>query len=286
MLIGITTKYGIKDQAHVIKRSVDFLKRNGNTIELCAGTCRLIPGKKPSLDFNKAYDLLLVFGGDGSLLRTLQFMKHFETPILSINMGRLGFFSEGMGKDYQRVLRKIIKKEYTIEPRMLLRCTVMRGSKRVFSHRALNEVTIARDALARMIALRTTVNDLKLTTYVADGLIVATPSGSTAYSLSAGGPVVSPELETIILTPISPHSFTQKPILLPSTSRIKVELSIRSQERVNLTVDGQIGFHLKEHDVIKIKKSSKTLRFVRLSKSTYFQMLRKKLHWGTDLEGR
>lgn len=168
---------------------------------------------------------------------------------------------------------------------MLIRCSVERGKRRAFTQRALNEVTIARDALARMIPLKTTVNDLKLTTYMADGLIVASPTGSTGYSLSAGGPIISPSVEGLILTPIAPHSFTQKPIILPSTSKIKVAIA-NSQGRTYLTMDGQTGFRLKDSDVVKVKRSTKTLKLVRLTKNSYFQTLRKKLHWGGDLSGR
>lgn len=234
------------------------------------------------LNFKKHYDLILVFGGDGSLLRTLAHLRHFETPLMLVNMGRLGFFSDAPASAYQKVVAALVKKEFTLEPRMLLRCSVVRNGRRVFSHRFLNEVTIARDALARMISLKTTVDDRKLTTYVADGLIISTPTGSTAYSLSAGGPIVSPLLDSIILTPISAHSFTQKPIVLPPSGKIKISIAT-GQERSYLTIDGQQGFHLRQGDVVKVKRSSKSLKLARLQKSSYFQTLRKKLQWGIDV---
>ncbi|MDP2691555.1 MAG: NAD(+)/NADH kinase [bacterium] len=285
MTIGITTKSELKDPHHYLHKSIELLKKAGVKVDLCPGTCRLVPGHKPALDFHKPYDILIVFGGDGTLLRTLQFMRNFECPVLAINMGRLGFFSEGVGRDYKKIIEKLLKKKYHLDQRMLLRCTVMRKDKRVFSKRSLNEVTIARDALARMVALKTTVDDLKLTTYVADGLIVGTPTGSTGYSLSAGGPVISPSVDSIILTPISPHSFTQKPIVLPPSSAVKIHIST-SEDRVYLTMDGQHGFHLKDNDLVKIKRSSKSLKLIRFTKNSYFQTLRKKLHWGSDLAGR
>lgn len=285
MRVGITTKIGLNDSSGMIKKCVQYLKQKGIKVDLCPGTCALVPGTKASLDFGKRFDLLMVFGGDGTLLRTLRFLKHFETPIIPINMGRLGFFSEHGSRDPKALLDRLISGKYLTEDRMLLRCSVIRKGKRVFSTRSLNEATIARDAIARMIQLKATVNDLKLTTYVADGLIVATPTGTTAYSLSSGGPIVSPLLDSITLTPISPHSFTQKPIVLTSDSKLQIFLS-PSENRVNLTIDGQTGFHLKGGDIVKLKKSSKRLRLIRLSKNSYFQTLRKKLHWGSDLEGR
>lgn len=285
MYIGITTKQELKDPKQIVKKAVQYLKKKKVKYDLCPGTCRLVPNHKPALDFHQPYDVIIVFGGDGSLLRTVQFMRNFESPVISINMGRLGFFSEGNGKDYKKIIDTLLKGNYHVESRMILRCTVMRNDKRAFSQRALNEVTISRDALARMIALKTTVDDLKLTTYVADGLVVATPTGSTGYSLSAGGPIVSPQLDSLILTPVSPHSFTQKPIVLPPKSKVKVHVST-SQDRVFLTMDGQRGFHLKDNDLVKIKKSSKTLKLIRFSHHSYFETLRQKLQWGMDLDGR
>lgn len=285
MYIGITTKHGLKDPKGIVRKSIEHLKKKKVKFDICPNTCELVTNHKPGLDFRKPYDVIIVFGGDGSLLRTVQFMKNFDCAVISVNMGRLGFLAEGVGKDYMNILDKILSKKYLVEPRMLLRCSVMRNGKRAFSQRALNEVTVSRDAIARMISLKTTVDDLKLTTYVADGLVVATPTGSTGYSLSSGGPIVSPTLDSIILTPVSPHSFTQKPIILPSSAKVKVHIST-SQERIFLTIDGQSGFHLKDNDQIKIKKSSKTIKLIRLSKNSYFETLRDKLHWGMDLDGR
>jgi NAD+ kinase len=285
MYIGITTKTGLRDSTDIVRKTVSLFERRGAKVDVCEGTCRLLPNRKPGLDFTKNYDMIIVFGGDGTLLRTIQFMKHFDHPVLHINMGRLGFFAEKLGKEYKSMVEKVMAKKYHTESRMMLRCTVERGKRRAFSKRALNEVTLARDALARMVSLKTTVDDLKLTTYVADGLIVATPTGSTGYSLSSGGPVVSPRVDGIILTPISPHSFTQRPIIIPHTSKIKIQMT-STEGRLHLTMDGQSGFHLKDDDLVKIKRSSKTLKLVRFNKNSYFKTLRKKLHWGSDLSGR
>lgn len=285
MNIGITIKYPLNDPHDFVGKAVKYLRKRKVKVYLCPKACKLLAKEDPGMDFGKKYDALIVFGGDGALLRTVQSLKNFNTPVLPINMGRLGFLSEVLGKNYQAALDKILQGRFLIEKRMMLRCTVARGKRKAFSKRALNEVTIARDALARMVSLKTTINDLKLTTYVADGLIISTPTGSTGYSISAGGPVVSPGVDSMILTPISPHSFTQKPIILHSSSRAKVFIPA-SQNRVYLTVDGQIGFHLKDDDIVKIKKSSKSLKLIRFNKNSYFQTLRKKLNWGHDLAGR
>ena len=285
MVIAITTKQGLKDPLNIVRKSVAYLRKHKVTVDLCPNTCRMMSNQKSPLDFHKPYDLIIVFGGDGSLLRTIQHMRNFDSAILSINMGRLGFFSDGFAKDYVKILDKVIAHDYDIQSRMMLRCSVMRKGRRAFTQRALNEITIARDALARMIRLKTTVDGLVVSTYVADGLVIATPTGSTGYSLSSGGPIVSPILDSFILTPISPHSFTQKPIVIPPSSMIEVHIST-SEDRVFLTMDGQTGFHLKDNDLVKIKRSTKRIKLVRLSKASYFHVLREKLNWGRDLEGR
>jgi NAD+ kinase len=180
-------------------------------------------------------------------------------------------------------LTKFLKKEYTIDERMMLRVTVVRGKEKVFTQRILNDAVVARDAFARMIHLKTTVSDRKLTTYKADGLIIASPTGSTGYSLSLGGPILYPNLPAVILTPIAAHSFTQKPIVLPSDKLIKIEvLAHHRKEAIYLTLDGQIGFSLNHGDLVKVKRSTKVIRLVRLSESTYFKTLRNKLYWGDN----
>ena len=280
MKIGITTKRNLEDPSGIVSRAVKSLRRRGHEVHLCAKGCTLM-NEEPLMNFNREYDILIVFGGDGTVLRTIQYMKNFKTPILSVNMGTLGFLVELEADGLQNVLTKILKKEYTIDERMMLRVTVVRGKGKVFTQRILNEAVVARDAFARIISLKTTVNDRKLTTYKADGLIVATPTGSTGYNLSLGGPILHPSLPAMILTPIAAHSFTQKPIVLPSDRRVKLMVQANHRkESIYLTMDGQIGFSLVHDDIVKIKRSTKTVRFIRMSESGYFKTLRNKLYWG------
>lgn len=280
MKIGITTKRHLDDPNKVVDTLVKKLRELGHKVELCPKGCNLV-GEKPSMNFGAKYDLMMVVGGDGTILRTIQYMKHFKTPILSVNMGTLGFLVELEVGDLMDALPKILKKEYQIDERMMLRVSVMRAGKKVFTQRVLNDVVIARDAFARMIQLKTTVNDRKLTTYKADGLIVATPTGSTGYSLSLGGTILYPSLPAMILTPIAAHSFTQRPIVLPADKRVKVEVhAMQRKEGIYLTLDGQIGFSLQDGDLVKIKKSTKSVKLIRLSESAYFKTLRNKLYWG------
>jgi NAD+ kinase len=285
MHFGFTTKRALEDEEGIVQKAYEFLVNAGHTVSLCNKGCKLIPGQKPALDFKKNYDLLVVFGGDGSLLRTIHFMENFDLPVLSVNMGTLGFLTEVKASAVNKALEKFLLGKYTIDERLLLRGTVMRKGKRVFSHRALNDVVIARDALARIVKLKTTVEDRLLTTYTADGLIISTPTGSTGYSLSAGGPIVYPRMDAMVLTPIAPHSFTQKPIVLPADKKLSIEMET-ANDRVYVTIDGQTGFHLKDGDFVKIKKSSRTVKLVQFTGSSYYKTLRSKLGWGSNNIGR
>ena len=280
MKIGITTKRNLEDPDGIVSKAVKSLRRRGHEVHLCPKGC-VLAGEKPLMDFNRKYDLLLIFGGDGTVLRTIQHMKNFKTPILSANMGTLGFLVELEADGLKGVLTKVLKKEYSVDERMMLRVTVIRGKEKVFTQRVLNEAVVARDAFARIISLKTTVNERKLTTYKADGLIIATPTGSTGYNLSLGGPILHPSLPAMILTPIAAHSFTQKPIVLPSDKRVKIEVQANHRkESVYLTLDGQIGFSLIHGDVVKIKQSAKKVRLIRMSEHAYYKTLRNKLYWG------
>jgi NAD+ kinase len=285
MHVAFTTKRALDDRDGVVKQAYQFLVQQGHIVSLCPKGCELVPGKKASLDFKVQYDLLVVFGGDGSLLRTVHFMENFDIPVLSVNMGTLGFLTEVKASDVEKALQWFLDGKYRIDERLLIRGTVMRKGRRVFSHRALNDVVIARDALARIVKLKTMVDGVLLTTYTADGLIISTPTGSTGYGLSAGGPIVFPTMDGMILTPIAPHSFTQKPIVIPGEKRLSIEMET-ANDRVYVTIDGQTGFHLKDGDFVKIKESSKTVKLVCFAGSSYYKTLRNKLGWGGNHIGR
>lgn len=223
-------------------------------------------------------DLIIVLGGDGTILRLARKLRDFDTSVFGINMGTLGFMSEIPPVAVTRTLRKIFAGDYTLDRRAMLDIAVYEGKKEVGHYQALNEVVISQGTLARLISLRTQVDGRKLTTYSADGLMVATPTGSTAYNLSAGGPVVYPTINAFILTPICPHSFTQKPILIPDNKRIDVFIESDGR-RIILTLDGQKSHEVKKSQRIRIQKGH-TINFVRLPGESYFGTLRSKLGWG------
>lgn len=197
-------------------------------------------------------------------------------------MGRLGFLSEIPPVQVRKTLDKIFAGKFTVDRRMMLHVELYRKGKKIKTFHALNEVAIAQATLCRLISLKTKVDGLKLANFSADGLLVATPTGSTAYSLSAGGPIVHPALSAMILTPICPHSFNQKPVVLPDNK--KIEITVASDYKMmNLTVDGQQNVKVKNGDVIKIRKGGYA-EFLRLPTEHYFMNLRNKLGWGERIE--
>lgn len=224
-------------------------------------------------------DVIIVFGGDGTLLSAARLVGNRGIPILGVNLGGLGFITE-IGHD--EISRDIIEKTASagcrFEKRIMLSADVYRRKKKIAKHTALNDVVINKSALARMAELDVHVNNKYVTTFRADGLIVATPTGSTAHSLSAGGPILYPTLKVFVMTPICPHILTNRPLVLPDNSVL--EISVKNGRDVYLTLDGQVGVPLKVKDKILIRKADFETKFLHLYATDYFQVLRQKLKWG------
>jgi NAD+ kinase len=283
-VIGIVAKKDCERYKHVFQSVVKALKALGKDVYLDPAVAQLI-GTKSYKEFNLGrtpVDLVLVMGGDGTILSVIRRLKNKSTPIFGINMGSLGFLSEVQPNEIARTMKVIFKGDYTVDKRMMLDVEVVRGGRKIKSFQALNEAVISQGTLARLLSLKTRVDDRKLTTYHADGLIVATPTGSTAYSLAAGGPILYPSLHAFIVTPICPHSFTQKPIVLPDHKKIEVTVDI-DYPSIHLTLDGQESFPLKYKDAVVIRKNGHA-QFVRLPTESFFATLREKLHWGEKTE--
>ncbi len=225
-------------------------------------------------------DLLVVIGGDGTLLRTARLVKEVTIPIMGINLGVFGYLTEVNLSEMTKTMELVIKGEFRAENRMMLDVVIRRQKMEPSVHSVLNDVVINRGNLSRMVSLETAVNGQFLTTYRADGLIVSTPTGSTAYSLSAGGPIVLPTQELIILNPICPHTLTNRPIILPSSARISV--TVWTKERgATVTLDGQESFTLESGDLLEVIKSSYTTNLVVSPHRDYLEILRSKLGWGS-----
>ena len=221
-------------------------------------------------------DLLIVLGGDGTLLSTARLKGVASIPVLGINLGGLGFLTEIFKEETFEVLEKVVGGDFVTEKRMMLNATVYRNDEIISESNVLNDIVINKGALARIIDLETYIDGGYLTTFKADGLILSTPTGSTAYSLAAGGPVVYPSLNSIIVNPICPHTLTNRPLVVPDDVTIRVILKATKQD-VHITLDGQIGIPLRGDDVIETQKASSYIHLVTSPLTTYFELLRTKL---------
>lgn len=232
-------------------------------------------------------EFVAVLGGDGTLLGAARRVAGHGVPILGVNLGGLGFLTEIPLKRLYPVMEKMIEGRLEAESRLMLETRVTRGSEDICRFMVLNDVVINKGALARIIDLDVHIDEEFLTTFRADGLIVSTPTGSTAYNLSAGGPILYPTLSSFILTPICPFALTNRPIILPDSATIHITLARRSEEKVSLTFDGQVGFDLRYGDRIAVSKSSERIQLIRSPDQSYFEILREKLGWGgTAFQGK
>ena len=229
-------------------------------------------------------DLLVVFGGDGTILRTARLFRDLDVPIVGINLGAFGYLTEVNLSEMFSAMELILKGEFQIEKRMMLDVEINGGEETIGGGTVLNDVVINRGNLSRIVELETTVDERYLTTFKADGLIIATPTGSTAYSLAASGPIVFPELHSIIINPICPHTLTNRPILLPENALIRVTLWTPEQG-ATLTLDGQVSFTVKSGDTISVRKSRHVTTLVSSPHRDYLEILRTKLGWGGSPTG-
>jgi NAD+ kinase len=224
-------------------------------------------------DLGKHSDLLITFGGDGTLLSVAR-NAPAGVPVLGVNMGTLGFLTEVRAEEFPAVLEQVLDGDYSTSDRVAFDVSVDGRSFRV-----LNDATINKSALARIVDIKVTVSGLFVSTFRADGLIVATPTGSTAYNLSAGGPIVYPTMGAVIITPICPHMLTNRPIVLPDNLDIEIGIATPNQE-IFLTLDGQEGLPITERDHVRIRKSPQSVLLVQSPDKNYFDVLRAKLKWG------
>lgn len=236
-----------------------------------------------ALDENKfkgKIDFLLSFGGDGTMLYSAQFAIKANAILIGVNFGKLGFLADINFHDLQDVLTEIEKGDFEIENRVLLEGNILKHKSRKFI--AVNDIVIEKGGWSRIIEIDTYVDGKFLTTYRSDGLIISTPTGSTGYSLSTGGPILLPELDTIVLSPICPHTLTVRPVVLPASSEITIEAK-SAYKTVMINRDGQKTYKIKPPVQMVIKKSNKVLKIFKRKNKDYFQTLREKLMWGIDI---
>ena len=226
-------------------------------------------------------DLVVVLGGDGTLLSVARYTNSRRVPVVGINLGGLGFLTSFRPEEAFEALEQALAGRYEVERRTLLSVTIVRGGRKVQRLQALNDVVINKGALSRVIHLETSVDGRPLTTFVADGLILSTPTGSTGYSLSAGGPVVDPSLAVLLLSPICAHTLTNRPIVLPDRAGVEVVIrpSSRDDQEIVLTIDGQEGMTLERDDVVRVTRLRERATLVRSPSHSWFELLRSKLRW-------
>lgn len=264
---------------HYFASLVKFMKKNKREL-LWGSTLAKILKFKPATP-NKivhSADLIIIFGGDGTYLRWMRQLYGARGVFLGVNLGgTLGFLTEHDSNELQKYLRIFFAGRYKLNERILLDVNVVRKKKSVKKMHALNEVVISQHDLARLISLDLAMDGQRITTYLADGMIVATPTGSTAYSLSAGGPIVYPSLHSFVITPISPHLLANRPIVIPDDREVTADIS---DEKTGLTVDGQESFPILPGDRLIIRKAVWVPKVIYLRHRNYFEVLRKKLNWG------
>lgn len=277
MNIGIICK---NNTADILQDLISWFKERGAEVYMEKGDAENLPvqGCNPE-ELASFVEMAVVLGGDGTMLRAARLIAEKDVSLVGINLGGLGFITEVSKEEIYESLEKILKGDYRKEKRIMLHAQVIRGGKKTADFSALNDIVISKGTLARLIDLQTTVNDTHVNLFKADGIIVATPTGSTAYSLSAGGPILHPSLRGIIITPICPHTLTNRPIVL--SDDVKIEIALRSEsEGVYLTYDGQEGFSIEKDDVVVVEKSPFAAKLLVPTNKNHFQILRDKLKWG------
>jgi NAD+ kinase len=278
---GIFTKPNVPAAQKLVPELVDWLAARGIAVRFDEITSALLgcPGGMPRDQVPDGCDLIIVLGGDGTLLSAARAIDGRDIPLFAVNLGGLGFLSAITIDDMYGDLERALRGEYRISIRRMLHVDVIRGGRQVARYEALNDAVVSKSSIARIIDIEVFAHDRVVCRYKADGLIVATPTGSTAYSLAAGGPVIYPTVEALCLTPICPHTLTNRPLIVPS--QMMVTLVNRATDRdVFLTIDGQVGQPLQHDDQMECRISDHALRLIRPPQTMFFDVLREKLKWG------
>ncbi|WP_334314167.1 NAD(+)/NADH kinase [Aneurinibacillus sp. Ricciae_BoGa-3] len=282
--IGIVINKDKENACTVGQELVRLLEANNAGVYVDQVMADLIDRQDLSLaiaEFHKCVDIVFVLGGDGTLLGLARELAPYSIPILGINLGHLGFLSEAEPDDLPHAVDQILDGDFCVEHRMMLECEVIREGRRLHPSIALNDIGIAKGSFNRMIKCKVFVDDLYAASFNGDGVIVSTPTGSTAYSLSAGGPIVVPYINAIVLTPVAPHSLTARPIVLPADEEIHVVVEATHQD-IGITIDGQQGYPLEVNDEIVIRRSPYVTPLIKWKARSFFQVVRKKLQGEGD----
>jgi NAD+ kinase len=280
--VGLVFKTQPRRAARILRHLTGWLDRHGIERFLDLQTAALMGRGAAGMDretMAARCDMIVVVGGDGTLLSVAREIGPSRTPLLGVNLGSLGFLTEVRLEDLIAAMQTVSEGRYRVASRQRLRVEILRGGQVIARHDVLNDVVINKSALARILDIHVEVDGTFMTVFKADGLIVSTPTGSTAYSLSAGGPIVDPTVGSMLLSPICPHTLTNRPVVLPDRSVVEVGLD-HNHGNVYVTIDGQVGSPFLPGDRIRIRKSRHPVRLVELPQKDYFAVLRQKLKWG------
>lgn len=278
--VGIIANPKISTVPAVIQELQNWFRERNIEFELEKETASIVDRQGiPKSEIPKCCDLIVAMGGDGTLLSVARILKTHLVPILAVNLGSLGFLTEITLEEMFPTLELVIAGKATLQQRMMIDVSVIRAGKCINSYQGLNDVVLNKGVLARIIDINVKIDNNFVATYKADGIIVGTPTGSTAYTLSAGGSILYPTLDAMVVTPIASHTLTFRSLVVPDSS--VVELSLKpTQESIFMTVDGQIGLNLQGEDRVCVKKSSSYVELIESPEKSFFDILRQKLKWG------
>jgi len=279
--VGVISKPGVPAAHVVVPELMQWVRQKGLEVrydEATAAYCDCA-GALPREQVPDGTELVIVLGGDGTLLSAARAVAGREIPIFPVNLGGLGFLTAITVDELYFQLERALHGEQRVVPRRMLSCAVMRDGEIAASYEALNDVVIAKGDIARMIDIETHVDTHYVCTYKADGLILCTPTGSTAYSLSAGGPIVFPSVACLCITPICPHTLTNRPVIVPDTSVVRM-MNHADHDSAYLTIDGQVGRPLRHGERVVCQRSERSVYLVRPPRMLFFDVLRQKLKWG------
>jgi len=282
--IGLFGKYGSKEVSGVIRRLCAFLRGRGLAVLLEEVTAEFMDQacaeSRPPAALGQEIDLALVVGGDGTMLHVARELAPLGVPLIGVNLGRLGFLTDISTDHMEDELARILDGDFKTEERILLEAEVVRSGKVLNRANAFNDVVVNKGALARLIEFETWVEGEFVNSTRADGIIVATPTGSTAYALSAGGPILHPTLPALVIVPICPHTLSDRPLAIGSDSQIEIVMISTSQQSAHVTFDGQTNFAVLDGDRVRVRRAARAATLIHPTRRNHYEVLRGKLGWG------
>jgi NAD+ kinase len=279
--VGIISKPAKPELKEILPRLLDWFREHKYQVLVDEETAVYFPGAetvKRDQIAARSLDFVVVLGGDGTLLSTSRVVAPAGIPVLGVNLGSLGFLTEVPLSELYAALEEVDQKRAAVESRSLARCQLLRAGKPIINYSALNDVIVNKSALARLNSYDLFIDKMFVTTYKADGLIVSTPTGSTAYSMAAGGPILTPSVDAFVITPVSPHSLSHRPLVVRDSSEIEIVVKT-GEEEAYLSVDGQVGMPVRDDDRVVCRKAEYRVQLLRIRRS-FFEVLRTKLKWG------